>query len=348
MKIIFYFLFPLSAVLAQVETFAQTTIWTNPIEGTNPGGSSPYHTGESFDQNITVSGIGYGSGVTAGAATNNRYNTASWLVGATVPVSDEYFYFRLTPEPSYKINFSKFNFTIQRTASGTTDFVLRSSIDGFVTSTDIGVSETITSATPDSSSYSFDLSQFQNITQSIEFRIYAYGASAGGRVSINKFEFTGSVIEDLVLPVTFGNLQATRSNGNLDIAWTTVTETNNSHFDIEASKDGTTFEKIATVSSKAVNGISNTPLDYQFSIPVNQITGFAIPAVFALLAMGFKNRRKKVFVSLLLISVIIAACTKKDLQSVNTSKDNLFVRITQVDIDGGKTASKIMKVVENN
>jgi hypothetical protein len=342
-------------ILLGFGAFSQTILWENNIDGQNlvPAAyPATFTTGDIVAPNITVSGIGISDKLTGVAVgTHNRYNASGWSITEN-PNANRHFYFKLTPDPGYSIDFSDLRIVVQSsTAEGPDDVVLRCSFDGFQTSIALqprsGATTGLRPMTQSTLAYNLSAAHFQNITEPIEFRLYAYNAlTAQGSFSVNAFVFRGA--EPILLPVTFADLQATRNNGNLNIAWTTLTETNNSHFDIEISKDGNKFEKIATVNSKAVNGISNLPLNYQVSISLNQITGFAIPAVFALLAMGFKNRWRKVFVSFFLVAVLITACSKKESQSINTSKENIFVRIAQVDIDGTKSFSKIVKATEFN
>jgi len=52
------------------------SIFTNPITGTNPNTSNPYTTGQIVDPNLTVSGIGRGTGINGNNA-NDRYNANS-------------------------------------------------------------------------------------------------------------------------------------------------------------------------------------------------------------------------------------------------------------------------------
>ncbi|MBU3822071.1 hypothetical protein KO566_08370 [Flavobacteriaceae bacterium XHP0103] len=162
--------------------FAQS-IYTNPITGTNPNTSNPYTTGETHDANITVSGISRGSGI-SGANANDRYNANGWnLLGRDV---DDYFEFTLTPNACYQIDFVSFVYTSNSTSLiGPASFSFRSSEDGF--STDIG--------TPNASGTTIDLSAYQNITESITFRFYAWGGLnlLNGYFSINDFTFNGVV-----------------------------------------------------------------------------------------------------------------------------------------------------------
>ena len=164
-----------------INTWGQS-IFTNPITGTNPNTTNPYTIGQVIDPNITVSGIGRGTGI-AGANANNRYNANGWSTGA-IDLND-YFEFTLTPAPGYKIDFVSFVYTAQL-SSGVASHSFRSSLDGFTT--DIG--------TPTTTGTTISLSSlpFQGITSSITFRFYSYGLGAATTTfSINDFTFNGPV-----------------------------------------------------------------------------------------------------------------------------------------------------------
>ncbi len=67
-----------------------------------------------------------------------------------------------------------------------------------------------------------------------------------------------------VLPVEVLNFDGSHvGNGTVELHWSSASETNNSHFVIERSYDGVTFEHVGNVSSKAPNGNSSQRLDYQ-------------------------------------------------------------------------------------
>jgi hypothetical protein len=188
------------------------SIFENPITGTNPNTDNPYTTGQIVDPNITVSGIGRGSGIN-GTNANDRYNANTW--NAASLDADKYFYFILTPNSGYEIDFASFVYTGQASGTGPTSFAFRSSVDGFASN--IGL-PTVTGAT-----ISLTGTEYQNITSPIEFRLYGWGASgSGGTFSVNDFEFNGSV--NFVCPppttqaTTFDatNLQSPQ----MDISWT--------------------------------------------------------------------------------------------------------------------------------
>lgn len=152
-----------------------------------------------------------------------------------------------------------------------------------------------------------------------------------------------------VLPVTFGSVSASAKNKQLNVSWTTEKETANDHFEIEASADGQQFTKIATVASKATNGNSDAALAYNWTF-----NGSLPIAAFSLIGLAFipfsnLGRRKAWIMSLAILSVTaftIAGCSKSgDAISDNAS---YYIRIAQVDQDGTKTFSKVVKVQQDH
>lgn len=166
------------------------SIFENPITGTNPSTSNPYTIGQTFDSNITVSGISRGSGINAASA-NDRYSANNWNSGSLNTA--KYFEFTLTPNSGYEINFISFVYIGQASGTGATNFAFRSSLDGYTAN--IGspnVSGTISLAA----------GTFQNIASPITFRFYGWGASsATGTFSINDFVFNGTVVPTCTPPV---------------------------------------------------------------------------------------------------------------------------------------------------
>ena len=164
-------------------SFYGQSIFENTITGTNPDESNPYNIGQIVDPDITVTGIGRGSGI-FGINSNDRYNARSWKSDVLDP--NAYFEFTVIPNAGKKIDFVSFEYTGQISVNGPTLFVFRSSVDGFTT--DIG------SVSATGASVSLSDINFQNITSSITFRLYGWAALTGtGTFSINDFEFNGIV-----------------------------------------------------------------------------------------------------------------------------------------------------------
>ena len=195
-------------------TATSGSIWTNPLEVNGISGN-PYTAGDVKNANITVSGIGTGTGVT-GQSTNNRYNASSW--NTTAIDSEAYFKFSLTPNTGYKINFTNFVYTGQASGTGPTAFSIKSSADGFVAN--------IATPTEGGMTVSLSAAAYQNITSDIEFRIYGWGTTnAGGTYSINDFTFNGSVVEAPKAPLVNSLLTDTSVINTTDTYQITATGT---------------------------------------------------------------------------------------------------------------------------
>lgn len=155
--------------------------------------------------------------------------------------------------------------------------------------------------------------------------------------------------DPLVLPVNFGTITAKIINGELMVNWSTLKETNNDHFEIEASVDGVSFTKIGSVDSKASGGNSESTLDYQFQKTADSNILLFSLGIFVLGAagLGATRRFRLVFGLLLLLGTtgFVVGCKKADPQSLENGK--LFIRIIQVDKDGNKTQSKTVTVQKN-
>lgn len=193
--------------LATIVGIQAQSIFTNPITGTNPSAFNPYVTGQTVSPNITVSGIGRGSGIT-GAAADNRYNAIGWSqVGLD---ANDYFTFTITPNAGYVIDFGNFVYTAEASGTGPVNFVFRSSLDGFTSN--------IGTATSSGTTIDLTAIAFQNRTSSVEFRLYAWGGF-GGEFSVNSFTFNGVVAAcaPTISPSVFSTSNITTTS--IEIGW---------------------------------------------------------------------------------------------------------------------------------
>ncbi len=169
------------------------SIWTNQINGTNPGLTSPYTTGQTVNSNITVSGIGRGTGTTTGFIANDRYNSVGWSSATQINLN-KYIEFTLTPKPGYEINFASFVYTGQASAK-VSSHAFRSSLDNYATN--------IGTATADGTTISLAAPAYQNMAKAITFRFYVYNAPSGSTAySINDFIFNGAVVTNSMTVTT--------------------------------------------------------------------------------------------------------------------------------------------------
>jgi hypothetical protein len=66
------------------------------------------------------------------------------------------------------------------------------------------------------------------------------------------------------LPVSLVNFNGNRNGSYVNLQWTTNFESNNTGFEIQRSTGGGVYETIGFVATKAVDGNSSMPLNYQF------------------------------------------------------------------------------------
>ncbi len=105
----------------------------------------------------------------------------------------------------------------------------------------------------------------------INYRVVVASSSTDASAAITGTNFTNGEVEDYqrtytgALPVELLSFSADWEGSNAAITWETATELNNSHFDVERSLDGSSFEYIGTVSSQAERGNSNALLVYTYT-----------------------------------------------------------------------------------
>ncbi|MFT3903605.1 MAG: hypothetical protein QM727_10540 [Niabella sp.] len=153
-----------------------------------------------------------------------------------------------------------------------------------------------------------------------------------------------------VLPVEFGAINPELNGNTLTVNWTTVSETNNHHFNIEISKDGKNFTKIGEVKSNAANGNSSEQTKYTFtqSMSGKMMAGGIALALLAGGSIAYKRKNKLTLPAILavvLVSATLFSCSKSDYSVPKSSVQNIFVRIVQVDINGKTSVSKVVNAI---
>jgi len=151
------------------------------------------------------------------------------------------------------------------------------------------------------------------------------------------------------LGVVFGDINAKLVNNTMRVDWTTLKEENNSYFEIEASADGDSFSKIGELKTMARDGNSSVSLNYSFSktIAANALQLGGGLMVLSTLIMSLRKRPFRVVVIAMAASILfLAGCMKKD--SIDSAGQRIFVRIAQVDKDGTRLYSKVIKAIVIN
>ncbi len=106
---------------------------------------------------------------------------------------------------------------------------------------------------------------------------YAGGAGLTGSItstssptafnSFSTFALADQINGGNVLPIGLLYFRAQPDNTSVDLQWATSSESNNSYFTVEKSKDGTNFDSIQRVGTEAPNGNSSSTLDYTAQDP---------------------------------------------------------------------------------
>ena len=137
--------------------------------------------------------ISYTAGTTGGitdkAISTTAFNTPSVNTA-------KYLEFTISPNANFAMSVNKVSFFDQKSGTGPTSWVLRSNLDGYVSDLN-APSPGATSTTFPASAQSVDLGiDFQNITTSITFRLYAYGASSSaGTWRLDNLAIEGSIYD---------------------------------------------------------------------------------------------------------------------------------------------------------
>ncbi|GAB3430434.1 hypothetical protein GCM10027516_38330 [Niabella aquatica] len=161
-----------------------------------------------------------------------------------------------------------------------------------------------------------------------------------GKITVN--------LNEAAMPVTFGSISATLKKGILKVLWQSEAESNNKEYTIEASVDGQYFSKLGTVNSLALNGNSHTPISYSFEMNwTGALNVFAGLGIVSLLCLAHNRRdRLSLICSILLIGLTVLIACNKNRDSFKDATGKIYIRIQQVDIDGKKTYSKVVQVVQ--
>lgn len=186
----------------------------------------------------------------------------------------------------------------------------------------------------------------------------AYPGGGGGGKAINLLYLTGgdgaggqvivTVDSYISLPVNFGHIQTSVQNNQVTISFSTLQETNNDHFNIQASTDGENFETVATVKSKS-RGTSTGPATYTLSLNLTNkyALGFSLAALLGISLIGFKSSRRRILSAVLsmgILGAVFVSCSRNASEELVTANSKIYLRIQQVNKDGSGSFSKIITV----
>ena len=246
------------------------SIWTNSITAADPSTANPYTAGQTVDANITVSGIGRGSGISASSA-SNRYSASGWNTGGSIDLND-YFYFTLTPNLGCEIDFTSLVYTGQASGTGPANFALRSSVEGYTAN--------IGSPSSGGTTISLSAAAYQNITTAITFRLYGWNSGGGaGTWSVNDFVFNGTTNCGTPSSVTTGTVSSSLftlstctsiASGEVDFI-SSGTYSASNVYTAELSNGSGSFSSPTTIGTLTSTANSGT---IAIVIPVGTASGF--------------------------------------------------------------------------
>ncbi len=153
-----------------------------------------------------------------------------------------------------------FQIRITRSLGGTWN--LFSSALPTTNGTGANAAATLTSATTSNNLGSAVDNTYTNFSNGYFSIAATHSGSASPRAGLEVDNFKFDTSESATLPVSLTSFTAKAYLQNIDLAWATASESNNSHFEILRSGDGKSFSKIGNINGA---GTSNTPKSYIFT-----------------------------------------------------------------------------------
>ncbi len=152
-----------------------------------------------------------------------------------------------------------------------------------------------------------------------------------------------TVVLSSTIPARFGTLSASKTADDLlNINWTTISEINTDHFEVQVSNNGTTYQTVAKVGSKAALGNSIDVLSYTNSGAYSKISFLGL-SMAGFLGLALARIKRWMYITLLGSVIFYGACNKKD--HAGPLEKDVFVRITHVDKNQTMTYSSAVKVI---
>lgn len=178
-------------------------------------------------------GCATGCGVSPDCLVNTSFITKSWN---SVSVNfTKYYEFTISSAPDVSFYLNQFIFSYRRSSTGPVSFSL------YVNGIQKGLGSISGTGC---NGYGIGINQLY--TGSTTFRLYFWGGTLDGTVRVDNFRITHSFT---TLPVEFVYFEGRANDYGVDLEWMTASETDNSHYEVEKSLDGSQFVNIATVSA---------------------------------------------------------------------------------------------------
>ena len=128
-------------------------------------------------QDVSATSIVRGAGLTSTTTGTNSFAASGWATAAAVDTND-WFGFTITPSSGFSLSLSNFYFAERRSGTGIRNWELRLSLDDFSTFTSI-TNVTVPDDTATRQQVVSLGAGFDNVTNTVGFRLYGYAAEAG-------------------------------------------------------------------------------------------------------------------------------------------------------------------------
>lgn len=308
---------------------AQTTLLGWQFSDVTPAvvGNEATATSNIIDAKVETSILSRGAGLkTEGVTLARGFSTTftSYTSGNTTKTdaltNNEYFEFFFTSKVGSKANLGSIENRLRRSSNGPNVYRWMYSLDNApfveIGSADITFTDNNTNGVIQSPIDLSAITELQDLdnTHTVRFRIYMWGVSS----STGTFAFARYASGDATpvlelrgtsttLPVSLTSFTGKKENNGVKLTWKTLSETNNSHYEILRSADDKVFESITIVNGK---GNSNTESTYTFTdaTPINGNNYYTLKQV------DFDGTAKNVA-----LCVVNAAFQKSSFQVLNTA-----------------------------
>jgi hypothetical protein len=241
------FILTLSALYLTTCIFGQTTLFRFNFEGnTNPTIDCPTCSSSFSSNNPSTTNYfnGLNEACTAAESTQQALSKQGW------DVTGRYYQFTVNTTNYQNLNLS----ACFRQSSGNNGGIFDVTVNG----TSIG---TVNFNSSSNLIVPFNSGTFTQGQNSSNVVIQFINTTAAG-ASTTAIRIDNVILTaDISLPVKYSQFYGTSKDGNNLLTWATSSEVNNSHFEIERSADGETFEPIGRVDAK---GGSRSDVNYEF------------------------------------------------------------------------------------
>lgn len=159
--------------------------------------------------------------------------------------------------------------------------------------------------------------------------------------------FISCISQDTLISLEIFPPRAKFINDQLNVEWKIPAEKNVKQYNIEVSKDGTTFTKAGTVLSKAREGDSTSPLTYTITSSATGLlagAGLVLLPFLGFFARAIRRNRIVYIPAIALVSIVALVGCQKSSMDKTAETDILYLRVAQVDYSNNARYSFVVKV----